>query len=328
MTQATARPLYVPCLLWATIALLPVDSSAQAYPAGPIRLLLPYPPGGASDFVGRTIANRLSEQLRQQVVVDNRGGGGGSIAMEIAAKGTPDGHTLGFAMTAQFAINPALYPKLAYDPVRDFAPISLMTRSPYLLVVHPSVAAKSLADLVALAKSKPGDLNHWSTGNGSAPHLSMEMLKSATGVSIVHVPYKGAGPAWPDFLAGRVHMTFATFSSTSPHIRAGRLRPLGVSSPRRMTVFPELPTIAEQGVAGYESGTWHGLVAPRGTPRAAIERLHAEVVNVLKAPEVVEKFQPVAIEMIGSTPQAFGQYIRSEIAKWAQVVKRSGAKID
>src|SRR5690606_2375968 len=246
------------------LAALPIGAYAQTYPSSPIRLLLPYPPGGASDFVGRTIANELSKQLGQQVVVDNRGGAGGTIAIEIAAKGNPDGHTLGFAMTAQFAISPALYPKLGYDPVGDFAPISLMTHSPYLLVVHPSIEANSLAQLVKLAKSKPGAFNHWSTGNGSAPHLSMEMLKSATGMNIVHVPYKGAGPAWPDFLAGRVHMTFATFSSTSPHIRAERLRPLGVSSPSRMKVFPELPTIAEQGVPGYESGTWHGLVAPRG----------------------------------------------------------------
>ncbi len=328
MIKAIARPLWMCCLSCCAMALLPQGGYAQTYPAKPVRLLIPYPPGGASDFVGRTIAAKLAEQLREQVVIDNRGGGGGSIAIDIAAKGTPDGHTLGFAMTAQFAINPALYPKLPYDPVRDFAPISLMTRSPYLLVVHPSVAAKSLADLVALAKAKPGELNHWSTGNGSAPHLSMEMLKSATGVSMVHVPYKGAGLAWPDFLSGRVHMTFATFSSTSPHIRANRLRPLGVSSPGRMKVFQELPTIAEQGVPGYESGTWHGLVAPRGTPLAVIKRLHAEVVKVLQSPEVAEKFTPVAIEMIGSTPQEFGAYIRTEITKWAGVVKRSGAKID
>jgi tripartite-type tricarboxylate transporter receptor subunit TctC len=301
---------------------------AQSYPAGPIRLLIPYPPGGASDFVARTIAAKLSEQLRQQIVIDNRGGGGGSIAMEIAAKGTPDGHTLGFAMTAQFAINPALYSKLPYDPLRDFAPVSLMTRSPYVLVVHPSIAANNIGELVTLAKAKPGEMNHWSTGNGSAPHLSMEMLKAATGINILHVPYKGAGPAWPDFLAGRTHMTFATFASTSPHIRANRLRPLGVSSPSRMKVFPELPTVAEQGVPGYESGTWHGLVAPRGTPPAVVQRLHAEVVKALKSQEVSDKFTPVAVEMIGSTPQEFGTYIRSEIRKWSEVVKRSGAKID
>lgn len=328
MPPSIARRLHAPCLICCAFAALPHAAYAQAYPAGPIRLLIPYPPGGASDFVGRTIAAKLSEQLRQQIVIDNRGGGGGSIAMEIAAKATPDGHTLGFAMTAQFAINPALYSKLPYDPVRDFAPVSLMTRSPYVLVVHPSVAAKSLAELVSLAKSKPGVLNHWSTGNGSAPHLSMEMLKAATGMDIVHVPYKGAGPAWPDFLAGRVHMTFATFASTGPHIRAGRLRPLGVSSPKRMAVFPELPTVAEQGVPGYESGTWHGLVAPRGTPPAVIGKLHAEVVEVLKSPAIAEKFAPAAVEVIGSSPQEFADYIRSEIAKWAGVVKRSGAKID
>jgi tripartite-type tricarboxylate transporter receptor subunit TctC len=327
MMKAIARALCASCLCCA-IAVLSHGAYAQTYPAKPVRLLIPYPPGGASDFVGRTIAAKLSEHLREQVVIDNRGGGGGSIAIEIAAKATPDGHTLGFAMTAQFAINPALYSKLPYDPVRDFAPISLMTRSPYVLVVHPSVAANNIGELVVLAKAKPGQMNHWSTGNGSAPHLSMEMLKAATGVNIVHVPYKGAGPAWPDFLAGRVHMTFATFASTSPHIRAGRLRPLGVSSPSRMKVFAELPTVAEQGLPGYESGTWHGLVAPRGTPPAVVQRLHAEVVKVLKSPEIADKFTPVAVEMIGTTPQEFSAYIRSEIVKWSEVVKRSGAKID
>ncbi len=329
MPGASVRRLCVGMASFSALFVLLVHCGyAQNYPAGPVRLLLPYPPGGASDFVGRTVAGKLSEYLRQQVVVDNRGGSGGNIAMEIVAKATPDGQTLAFAMTAQVAINVGLYPKLAFDPVRDYEPISLMTRAPYLLVVHPSVPANSIADLVTLAKAKPGQMNFWSTGNGSAPHLSMEMLRSMTGIEILHIPYKGAGPAWPDFLSGRVQMTFSTYSSTSPHIRAGRMRPLGVSSPGRLKVFPELPTVAEQGLSGYESGTWHGLLAPRGTPRPIIARLHAEIVNVLKSPDVAERFHAAAFETIGSTPQEFGTYIRSEIVKWTQVVKRSGAKID
>jgi len=307
---------------------LSLAAQAQSYPNGPVRLLLPYPPGGASDFVGRAVANKLGELLRQQVVVDNRGGSGGNIAMEIVAKATPDGHTLAFGMTAQLAINPALYPKLPFDPVRDYEPISLMTHAPYLLVVHPSVAAKTIAELVTLAKAKPGQMTFWSTGNGSAPHLSMEMLRTMTGMELLHVPYKGAGPAWPDFLSGRVLMTFSTYSSTSPHIRAGRMRPLGVSSPSRLKVFPELPTVAEQGLPGYASGTWHGLLAPRGTPRTVVEKLHVEVVNTLKSPEVAERFSSAAFEIIASSPQDFGKYIKSELVKWGEVVKRSGAKID
>lgn len=314
---------------WAALlATTSLVAQAQTYPSGPVRLLLPYPPGGASDFVGRTVAHKLGEHLRQHVVVDNRGGSGGNIAMEIVAKATPDGHTLIFAMTAQVAINPALYPKLPYDPQRDYTPVILMTHAPYVLTVHPAVPAHNIGELVALAKAKPGQLNFFSTGNGSAPHLSMEMLKSATGIDIAHVPYRGSGVAWPDYLAGRVQMTFATYASVAPHIGAKRLRALGVSSPARIKVFPELPTVAEQGLPGYESGTWHGLMAPRGTPRAVIERLHTETAKALRTPEVGDKFAAGAIEVIASTPEAFGAYIRSEMTKWAGVVKRSGAKID
>jgi tripartite-type tricarboxylate transporter receptor subunit TctC len=329
MSSAFGRERCFRATCWAALlASAPLIAQAQTYPSGPIRLLLPYPPGGASDFVGRTVASKLGDNLGQHVVVDNRAGSGGSIAMEIAAKATPDGHTLIFAMTAQVAINPALYPKLPYDPLRDFVPVILMTRAPYVLTVHPTVPAHSIAELVSLAKAKPGQLNFFSTGNGSAPHLSMEMLKMATGIDVVHVPYRGSGVAWPDYLAGRVQMTFATYASVSPHISAKRLRALGVSSPERIKVFPELPTVAEQGVPGYESGTWHGIMAPSRTPRIAIERLHAETSKALRTPEVTDRFAAGAIEIIASTPEGFGAYIRSEMTKWAGVVKRSGAKID
>jgi len=314
-------------ILFAALA-APLPGHAQNYPTGPIRLVIPYPPGGSSDVIARPLAPKLSERLGQHVVIDNRGGGGGNIAMEIAAKASPDGYTLVLALAAQLASNVSLYKNLPYDPVRDFAPICLLAAAPYLLEVHPSLPVNSVAEFIALAKAKPGQINYWSSGNGSAPHLSMELLKVMAHIDLVHVPYKGGGPAYPDFLAGRTQATFTSYGSSVQHVRAGRLRALAVSSARRSKALPDLPTVAEAGVPGYDSGVWYALLAPRATPRPVVERLNREVVAVMKSADMNERLSALAVEVLASTPQELGAYIKSEIVKWADVVKRSGATID
>jgi len=300
---------------------------AQSYPVKPIRLVLPYPPGGGTDVIARPLAQKLTEQLGQQVIVDNRGGAGGNIGMEFVAKSPADGYTLLFALTAQYAVNPSLYPKLPYDPVRDYAPISLLANAPYLLVVHPALPAKSVAELVALVKARPGQLSYSSSGNGSGAHLAGEMLRSLARVEIVHVPYKGAGPAMPDLIAGQVQLSFITYTAAGPHIKTGRLRALGVTTAKRSPTLPDLPAIGET-VAGYDSAVWYGFAAPAGTPLEIVSKLNAEVLRVLAAPDFRSRITLEAVSPIGSTPEEFGSFMKSEIVRWAKVVKDSGAKVD
>jgi len=307
------------------IVALPV--LAQSYPSKPIRLVLPYPPGGGTDVIARPLAQKLTEQLGQQVIVDNRGGAGGNIGMEFVAKSPADGYTLLFALTAQYAVNPSLYPKLPYDPVRDYAPISLLANAPYLLVVHPALPAKSVAELVALVKARPGQLSYSSSGNGSGAHLAGEMLRSLARVEIVHVPYKGAGPAMPDLIAGQVQLSFITYTAAGPHIKTGRLRALGVTTAKRSPTLPDLPAIGET-VAGYDSAVWYGFAAPAGTPPEVVAKLNIEVLRVLAAPDFRSRITLEAVSPIGSTPEEFGSFMRSEIVRWAKVVKDSGAKVD
>jgi tripartite-type tricarboxylate transporter receptor subunit TctC len=307
---------------------LPLTCHGQTYPSGPIRMLVPYPAGGSSDVIMRPLAPALSLRLGQHVVVDNRGGGGGIIAMEIAAKAAPDGYTLVFALSAQVASNVSLFRNLPYDPVRDYAPISLLGAAPYLLEVNAAVPAKSVAEFIALAKAKPGQINYWSSGNGSAPHLSMELLKVMTGIDLVHVPYKGGGPAYPDFIAGRTQSTFTSYGSSIQHVHAGRLHMLAVSTAKRSGALPDLPTVAEGGVPGYDSSVWYALLAPRGTPLAIVERLNREVTAAMTTPDMVERLNALTLEVIASSPQQLVAHIKSEISKWADVVKRSGATID
>ena len=307
------------------IVALPV--LAQSYPSKPIRLVLPYPPGGGTDVIARPLAQKLTEQLGQQVIVDNRGGAGGNIGMEFVAKSPADGYTLLFALTAQYAVNLSLYPKLPYDPVRDYAPISLLANAPYLLVVHPTLPAKSVAELVALVKARPGQLSYSSSGNGSGAHLAGEMLRSLARVEIVHVPYKGAGPAMPDLIAGQVQLSFITYTATGPHIKTGRLRALGVTTAKRSPTLPDLPAIGET-VAGYDSAVWYGFAAPAGTPPEIVAKLNTEVLRVLAAPDFRSRITLEAVSPIGSTPEEFGSFMRSEIVRWAKVVKDSGAKVD
>jgi tripartite-type tricarboxylate transporter receptor subunit TctC len=307
------------------IVALPV--LAQSYPSKPIRLVLPYPPGGGTDVIARPLAQKLTEQLGQQVIVDNRGGAGGNIGMEFVAKSPADGYTLLFALTAQYAVNPSLYPKLSYDPIRDYAPISLLANAPYLLVVHPALPAKSVAELVALVKARPGQLSYSSSGNGSGAHLAGEMLRSLARVEIVHVPYKGAGPAMPDLIAGQVQLSFITYTAAGPHIKTGRLRALGVTTANRSPTLPDLPAIGET-VAGYDSAVWYGFAAPAGTPLEIVSKLNAEVLRVLAAPDFRSRITLEAVSPIGSTPEEFGSFMKSEIVRWAKVVKDSGAKVD
>jgi tripartite-type tricarboxylate transporter receptor subunit TctC len=301
---------------------------SQTYPAKPIRLVLPYPPGGGSDTIARPLAQRLTESMGQQVVVDNRGGGGGAIGMEHAAKAPADGYTIVMALTAQLAVNPSLFKQLPYDPVKDYAPITLLAEGPYVLVVHPSVPVKSVKALVALARQRPNDLTYASSGNGSGGHLAAELLNNMTGIKMLHVPYKGGGPALVDLISGQVQVLFGTWASGRGHIQSGRIRALAVSTAKRPKAIPDLPTIAESGVPGYDAGVWYALLAPAGTPPAIVDRLNREMLNVLKRPDYAKLLFDAAIDPIGSTPQELAAYIRSEMAKWAKVVREAGIRID
>ena len=300
---------------------------AQSYPTKPIRLVVPYPAGGGSDIVARPLAQLAGAGLGQQVVIDNRGGAGGNIGMELVAKAPADGYTLIWGITAQLAVNPALYPKLNYDLIRDFAPVSLMGIAPYLLVVHPALPAKSLADLLALARARPAALSYGSAGNGSGSHLAGEMLNSLARIKTTHVPYKGGAPAMVDLVAGQLQISYLTYTSTHPFIRSGRLRALGVTTAKRSPVLPDLPAIAEV-APGYDSAVWYGLLAPAGTPADIIVRLNREFTGALKNAEVRQRLMAEAFEPLGSTPEYLGDYMKKEIVRWGKLVKETGARID
>jgi len=318
-------------LLPAAVFLWPAAACAQtaapAYPVKPIRLIVPFPPGGGVDGVARIAFQRVSESLGQQVVIDNRSGSGGIIAAETAARAAPDGYTLFFGTTATQAITPHYYRKLAYDPTRDFAPINLIAGAGYILVVHPSLPAQSVKEFIALAKAKPGTLNFSSSGNGTVLHLTAELFKSMTGLEMVHVPYKGAAPALADLLSGQIQLTFNPASVVLPHIKTTRLRGLGVTSAKRTQLAPELPTIAEAGVPGYESTGWYGVLAPANTAAAIVSRLNRELTTVLADKDVRERFAATGVEPIGTTPEQFAAFIRSEHAKWGKVVRSAGTKV-
>ena len=302
-------------------------ANAQAYPTRPIRLVVPYPAGGGVDLLARPLAQSLIENLGQQVIVENRGGAGGNLGMEFVAKSPPDGYTLVLGLTAQFAVNPSLYPKLPYDPVKDFTPVTLLVRNPLVLSAHPSLPVRSVKELIALAKARAGQLAFSSAGNGSGAHLCGEMMKTMSGINIVHVPYKGAAPAMTDLIAGHVQYSFLSWRSSGPHVKSGRLRALGVSTLTRSPALPDLPAIAET-LSGYDLPLWYGVAAPAGTPREIVARLNAEILRMLATPDFRQRMELEAAEPIGGTPEQFGDYIRSEIVKYAKVVKESGAKID
>jgi tripartite-type tricarboxylate transporter receptor subunit TctC len=308
---------------------LPLVAAAQAsdFPTKAIRIVVPFPPGGATDAAARLVAVKMAEHWGQPVLVDNRAGAGGNVGSELVAKSPADGYTLVMGVTGSHAINTSLYSKMPYDPVADFVAISQVAVVPNVLVVHPSVPAKNLAELMALAKKEPGKLNYASLGNGTAAHLGMEMLKSEAGVDITHVPYKGSAPAVSDLLAGQVQMMVDGLPSALPHVKAGKLRAIALTSLHRAPSLPDLPTIAET-YPGFYADAWSGLFAPKGTPQPVVDKLSAEVQRILKLPEVREKLAALGAEPVGSTQAEFAAHVKKEIGKWAKVVKTSGAKVD
>jgi tripartite-type tricarboxylate transporter receptor subunit TctC len=300
---------------------------AQAYPAKPIRMVLPYAAGAGSDLHARTIGQKLTENIGQPVIVDNRGGANGVLAMEHVARSAPDGYTLVYALPAQHAVNPAIYAKLSYDPIRDFEPVTLMVRSPLALFAHPSVPARSVAELVKLARAKRDSLVLASAGTGSAGHLCLELFKTMSGAAILHVPYKGAGPSMVDLLSGQAQLSFLAWSTGGGFTKAGKLRVLGVTSEKRATALPDIPAIAET-LPGYDISNWYGISGPRGMARPIVTRLHAEVARALAAPDIKQSFEREAIEIVASTPEAYGEFLKAELVKWGRLVKSSGLKAD
>jgi tripartite-type tricarboxylate transporter receptor subunit TctC len=301
--------------------------TGTAFPSKPIRVIVPYPPGGGSDTIVRPLAQYLTENLKQQIIVDNRGGASGNIGMELGAKSPPDGYTIVFALMAQLAVNPALYSKLPYDPVRDFEPITLLATGPYILVVHPSLPVKSVNELIALARARPGQLTYASSGNGSGGHLAAELFDSMAHIRMLHIPYKGGGPALVDLIAGNVQVLFSTWASGRPHIESGRIRALAVSTSKRLTGV-NLPTIAEAALPGYDAGVWYAFVAPAGTPKQIVSKLNADILRAAANPEFKALLQRSAIELVGSTPDEFAKFMKSEIVKWARVVKEANVHVD
>jgi tripartite-type tricarboxylate transporter receptor subunit TctC len=302
-------------------------SSGQAYPVKPVRVLVGFPPGAGVDITTRLFMPKLAEAFGQQFVVDNRPGAAGNIAAEIAAKTPPDGYSL-LSASAPIVMSQALYSKPNFNLERDFDPVGMMASAPFILVVHPSLPARSLKDFIALAKSKPGQMSFASTGSGSTPHLSMEMLKSQAGVNLVHVPYKGTPQAVIDLLSGQVQVMFANTLSVLPQVRAGRLRALAISSARRSAAAPEVPTVAESGLPGYESGTWFALLAPTGTPRDIVNRLNAELGKIVATADMKAKLLDQGADPVTMTPEQIRAFLKSELAKWTKVVKTVGIKLE
>jgi tripartite-type tricarboxylate transporter receptor subunit TctC len=301
---------------------------AQAYPNHVIRLVVPFPAGGTTDILARAAAQKLTESLGQPVVVDNRPGAGGNIGADLVAKSTPDGYTLLMGTVGTHAINPSLYAKMPYDHVKDFVPVVLVAGVPNVLVVNPSLPVNSVADLIKLAKSKPGAINFASSGSGTSIHLSGELFKTMAGVDMTHVPYKGSAPALSDLIGGQVQLMFDNLPSALPQIKAGKLRAIAVTSLNRAPVLPDVPTIAESGLPGFEASSWFGVLAPAGTPAPVVAKLNAEVNKWLQSPEAREQLLAQGAVAAGGTPEQFAAHIRAETEKWAKVVKASGAKVD
>ena len=298
--------------------------AAQAYPTRTVRLIVPFPPGGGTDIISRTVAQKLGEGWGQTVVVDNRGGANGVIGTEAAARAKPDGYTL-LVVIATHAINPSIYRKLPYDSAKDFAPVSLMAQYPFIVTIHPSLPPKTVKELIALAKARPGQLSYASSGEGSGPHLGFELFKSAAKIDVVHVPYKGAGPANIDLISGQVQLMFNNFLAAMPHIKSGRLRVLAVTGARRSQVMPELPTLAES-VPGFDVTGWYALLAPAETPQAIVSKVQADTAAALRAPAVTARLSGDGAEPVGSTPEQLAKFIAAETQKWAKVVKAAGIK--
>ena len=309
-------------------ALAPVAFAQPAYPTKPIRIVVPFPPGGTTDILARAAAQKMTEAWKEKAVVDNRPGAGGNIGAELVAKAPADGYTLLMGTVGTHAINASLYAKMPYDHVKDFAPVILVAAVPNVLVVHPSVPATTVAELIAYAKANPGKLNFASSGSGTSIHLAGELFKVMAGVQMTHVPYKGSAPAIADLLGGQVQLMFDNLPSALPQIRAGKLRALAVTSSQRAAALPDVPTIAESGLPGYEASSWFGLLAPAGTPADIVAKINGEVARWLASPEAKEKLLAQGANAAGGTPEDFARHIATETAKWQKVVRESGAKVD
>ncbi len=320
-------PLTLLSLLAATHAHAAPTDAAANYPSKPIRLIVPFAPGGGTDITARGIALKLTEAWGQTVVADNRAGANGTIAVDIAAKSAPDGYTLTM-ISSSHSVNVSLYRKLSYDLVRDLAPITQATSQPYALVVHPSVAAKTVKELVTLAKARPGTLNYGSSGNGGLSHLSGALFSSLAAIDITHIPYKGGSPAMTDVIAGQIQMLFSTILQSQAHLKAGRLRALAVTTVKRSAGAPELPTMQEAGIAGYEVAGWYGVLAPAKTPHAVILKLNREIVRILQIPDMKERLAADGSEAVGNTPEQFHAHIKAEVAKWARVVRDANIRAE
>jgi tripartite-type tricarboxylate transporter receptor subunit TctC len=301
-------------------------SAEPAFPTKPIRFVVPFAPGGSTDTLARTLGQKLSEGLGQQVVIDNRTGANGNIGMEIVANAPPDGHTIVLGYIANVAIGPSLYEKLPFDPVKDYEPVMLIATSPNVLVAHPSVKATNMKELIALAKAQPGKLSYASASVASVGHLTGELINQLAGIKMTHIAYKGSGQAVTDLLGGHIQLMYSGFSSTLPHIKSGKLRAIAQTGAKRSAALPDVPTIAESGFPKFEATAWYGVHAPAKTPKSIVNRLNAEFVKALKMPDVRERLEGLGFEIAASTPEFYGNYIKSEIQKWAKVVKLSGAR--
>jgi tripartite-type tricarboxylate transporter receptor subunit TctC len=329
LSSAAHRRFTVLLLVFATLAAgAPVAALGEGYPTKPIRLVVPFPAGGSLDVVARAIGQKLTEAWGQPVVIDNRPGAGGNIGADLVAKSVPDGYTILEGALSTHAVNVSLYSKMPYDPVRDFAPITLVAVTPNVLVLNPSVPANSVKELIAYAKANPGKLSFGSGSNGSAGHLAGELFKTEAGVDMVHVPYKGAAPAMQDLLSGQIQLMFDNLANSMQQVRAGKLKALAVTTEHRSTLVPDLPTLSESGLPGFDISTWWGFFAPAGTPKEIIVKWNTEVARILATPEMKAFFAQQGAEPSPTSPEAFGAMIRREIAKYAKIVKASGAKVD
>ena len=311
----------------AAALLAPLAHAAETYPARPVRVIVPYAAGGNADIQARYIAERLSDVLGKQFVVDNRPGANAIIGGELAARSTPDGYTL-MLIANTFTVNPALYPKMPFDVGRDFQPISLVGETPILFVANPSVPAGNVKELIALAKSRPAQLNYGSSGNGSPSHLAGALLETMTGIKLVHVPYKGMAASNLDVITGQIQLGFPSLTSSLPHVKAGKLKSFAITTKKRSSLAPDIPTMSEAGVAGYEASIWNGMLAPKGTPRAIVDRLHQAIVQILSSAQAKERYANVGADIRYDSPDEFAVLIRAELAKWSKVIKTAGIKVD
>lgn len=307
---------------------LSLSAWGQGYPNKPLKMILPFPAGGPTDIVARAMGQGLTEALGHNVVIDNRPGGGGMIAATMAAKAPADGYTLMLGGITTFGVAPSVHKNLAYDPVRDFQPVTLATRQPILLMTHPSLPAKSLREFIALAKARPGEINYASSGPGGSGHMAGELFRMITGVNIVHIPYKGAPPALNELIAGQVQVMFGTPLAAAPHMRSGRVRAVAISGPQRSAALPEVMTFAQAGLPTYDASSWNGILVPAGTPRAIVDRLNTELVRILRTPGVQERLAQDGAVPAPGTPEDFAAHIKAEIAKWAKVVQAANIHID